>query len=304
MQKGLDREGWPRWATLLAFAAVAFPLNLVLAIVTIRITVMRGIDREEIQDALGDIGSTSGEFAGLPLALLRNGFRDEVWWLVVAFAFVLTQVVFLAPWVGPRPKVGNGPGWPLWFSAVSAGLVAALVAAGLMYGLGEGLGQVAMRVLPVWPEPEATIELIQRSTDADDWIVALPLFALLPLWILTGTLLLRITSPADPMRPEIQLRRLLAGSMASIVLVIPFDALARRKTDCYCATGTWWSLCVGFLALIWIAGPTAVLLLNRRRRLALRREACLECGYSRRGQAGSRCVECGTEFPEATRIGA
>jgi hypothetical protein len=300
---GRDRSGWPRWATLLAFAVVAYPVNFVIGYVAIRISIMRDLGDEEVRSASREIGEFVVGFASYPMAVLRNGFDDTTWWLFYGLVFLLTQLVFLAPWVGPRPKVGNGPGWPPWFSAASAGLVAAVVGVGLMVGLFEGLGQLSIWAMSPVSESQRKHGLNELAKLSDGLIFVFLFFSLFPLWILIGTLLLRITSPADPMRPEIQLRRLFAGSAASIVLVIPFDALARRKTDCYCATGTWWSLCVGFLALIWIAGPSVVLLLNRRRRLALRREACLECGYSRRGQRGPRCVECGTDFPDPTPTG-
>lgn len=284
---------------LAAFAAVAFPVNLVLGTVLLRFSLIERFAGGETDRAARDVI----EFLGrLPVALLE-GNAETVSVIVAALAFLASQILFLAPWASWRPGIGTGPGWPLGVSAATAGLVGAALAVGLAYGLGEALMQLLITGLPDDAWGRQAVDVLDRAPVFRSapvptrWLLLAPLVGLVPLWILCGVLLARVTTDADPRRPEVQLRRLLAGSLASIVLMIPFDALARKRGACVCTTGTWISLCIGFLALVWLAGPGVVLLLSRRRRLAWRREACLACGYSRRGQAGDRCPECGTPHP-------
>jgi hypothetical protein len=216
--------------------------------------------------------------------------------VLVALGFLASQLVFLLPWTGGRPRIGSGPGRSLWWSAAAAAFVGAAISVGLVYGLGEALFQLATLGAPRGSGTMEAVSAIQDSVAFGEWLVALPLLGLVPLWILWGAVLSRVAAAADPLRGELQLRRLFATSFASIVLVIPFDVLARRRGACICATGSWVSLCIGFAALLWLAGPAVLMFLSRRQRRAWRREICLACGYARRGQAGARCSECGTTF--------
>lgn len=291
--------GRSRWGTLAAFAVVAFPLNLVFGALILRFSMIEPLSGSAGPESGRAVVEVLGQLRAWPLELLR-GDGLAVTALAAASVFLASQLAFLVPWASWRPEIGTGPGWPLGLSAASAGLVGATLAVGLAYGLGEALVQVMITGLPRDAWGNQAVDVLDRGPIAavgpvsTQWLLVAPLLGLVPLWILCGTLLARVTADADPIRPEVQLRRLLAGSVASIVLMIPFDALAKRRGACVCTTGTWIALCIGFLALLWIAGPAVVLLLNRRTRLEWRREACVACGYPRRGRAGDRCSECGT----------
>ncbi len=299
MSRDPDETRWTARRTLVAFAAIAVPVNLVLGAVLVRLSIVDDLSPGQLREAARDVLRFLLEFPSLCL----DGSGEAIVVLIVAAAFLASQVLFLVPWVDPRPSWGSSSGWPLGVSAASAGLVGAALSVALAYGLGEALAQVLITGLPraVWGNQ--AVDLLDRGPFSrigpvsPEWLLIAPLFGLVPLWILSGVLLARVTTDADPRRPDVQLRRLLAGSVASIVLMIPFDALARKRGACICTTGTWISLCIGFLALLWLAGPAVVLLLNRRRRLAWRREACLACGYPRQGRSGTRCSECGTPDP-------
>lgn len=299
MARDPEETRWTARRTLVAFAAIAAPLNLALGAAVVRLSIVDNLTPRQLREAARDVLRFLLDFPSLCL----DGSGEAIVVLIVAAAFLASQMLFLLPWIDPRPSWGTSTGWPLGVSAASAGLVGATLAVGLAYGLGESLAQVLITGLPREIRASQALDLLDRGPFArivpvsPEWMLIAPLVGLVPLWILCGFLLARVTTDADPRRPNVQVRRLLAGSVASIVLMIPFDALARKRGACICTTGTWISLCIGFLALLWLAGPAVVLLLNRRRRLAWRREACLACGYSRHGRSGIRCSECGTPFP-------
>jgi hypothetical protein len=288
------RSGWPRWATLAVLGAVTVPVNILLSVLFLRLSVIefRGDLGGEVLDAGRDIANFAVEW---PMAVVRGD--GEAWMIILpALGLLAAQAVFLLPWTGGPPRIGSGPGRSLWWSTAVAAFVGAAISVGLVYGLVEGLYQLMSAGVPREISGEQALAAFQRAVPGGTWLLALPLLGLVPVWILWGVLLSRLTAAADPLRGERQLRRLFATSLASIVLVIPFDVLARRRGACMCATGTWLSLCIGFAALLWLAGPAVVLFLSRQRRRAWRREICLACGYARRGQTGVRCSECGTEF--------
>ena len=59
---------------------------------------------------------------------------------------------------------------------------------------------------------------------------------------------------------------LLGGTIAEVIVVLPLDIMVRRRTDCYCATGSFWTLCLSAWALLWLTGPGIVLALTSKRR--------------------------------------
>ena len=85
------------------------------------------------------------------------------------------------------------------------------------------------------------------------------------------------------------------GYQGRVLAVIPIDIMVRRRTDCYCATGTFYSLVITILAAIWLGGPgVAILYLRRRRRLA--NVSCVRCGYPKGPSPSPLCPECGYEW--------
>ena len=81
------------------------------------------------------------------------------------------------------------------------------------------------------------------------------------------------------------------AALGTIALLI-----VRRRTDCFCATGSFLSLGYCLMVLVWFCGPWAVLFFTREERSRWSRRACPGCGYVRRSEA-TRCSECGREFP-------
>lgn len=87
---------------------------------------------------------------------------------------------------------------------------------------------------------------------------------------------------------------LFIGTVFEAAAVIPLDVMVRRKSDCYCSEGSFWSLVV--LAGVGFAtfGPAVYLLPIGRRRKRLVEGCCPVCGYDMSGvRTADRCSECG-----------
>jgi hypothetical protein len=93
---------------------------------------------------------------------------------------------------------------------------------------------------------------------------------------------------------------LLGGTILEVVVVLPLDILVRRRTDCYCATGSFWTLCLSAWALLWLTGPGIVLALTSKRRRLWWDAHCMQCGYEKGPSPGERCPECGFEWSQGT----
>lgn len=92
-------------------------------------------------------------------------------------------------------------------------------------------------------------------------------------------------------------RVLVAGTVLELLITIPIDVQIRRRTNCYCGEGTFFSLAIGLTAVLWAFGPgVAILFLIRQRQRLLEAGRCLQCGYSLQGLESDRCPECGTRF--------
>ena len=95
-------------------------------------------------------------------------------------------------------------------------------------------------------------------------------------------------------------RILIAGTILELIITIPIDVQVRRRTQCYCNEGTFFSLIFGLSAILWTFGPgVAILFFVRRRQLIEASGRCRQCGYDLRGLDSCRCPECGTLFRTA-----
>ena len=72
---------------------------------------------------------------------------------------------------------------------------------------------------------------------------------------------------------------LLGGTIVELLVVLPIDIMVRRRTNCYCVTGTFAAIALSALSIIWLAGPGAVLALRSGRHRAWRETHCERCGY-------------------------
>ncbi len=212
---------------------------------------------------------------------------EPAWWawcVVPVLLLVGTQALFVVPLF----KVDLQPARRS--RSVLVGLVmAAVVAAALTVGLACGF----LELLNLW---EGRIEhlLAQRAWG---WPITLPLFV--TSWILWSAVFVVFTRKK---RHAGLLGRLvtilLAGTVVEALAVIPIDIMVRRRTDCYCATGTFYALLIATLAAMWLSGPgVAILYLRRRRRMAA--VSCVHCGYPKGPSPGPLCPECGYAWEAA-----
>ena len=104
--------------------------------------------------------------------------------------------------------------------------------------------------------------------------------------------------------PESQLSRLanaiFIGTLIEAVITIPIYVMVRRKSNCYCAEGSFWSLIIfGSVGLVAL-GPAMYLLPIGKRRRRLTDGCCPACGYDLRSTPEApRCPECGAGWRDA-----
>lgn len=104
--------------------------------------------------------------------------------------------------------------------------------------------------------------------------------------------------------PESQLSRLanaiFIGTLIEAVITIPIYVMVRRKSMCYCAEGSFWSLIIfGSVGLVAL-GPAMYLLPIGKRRRRLTDGCCPACGYDLRSTPEApRCPECGAGWRES-----
>lgn len=172
-------------------------------------------------------------------------------------------------------------GIPIMLSLVMLGLIAALICTGAALALAEAIEQLT------------TFEFSTAG-----WAVMSGCAVVGP-WAL-GTLLLRayLRAGARLRTPEWALTRvsrwLFAGSVVELVATIPLDVMVRRRSSCYCAEGTFWSLLLAATAGFAALGPMIFLLPIARRRERAFQGLCPSCGYDRRSLAhDTPCPECG-----------
>ncbi len=76
-------------------------------------------------------------------------------------------------------------------------------------------------------------------------------------------------------------------------MVVHIDVMVRRRTYCYCGSGTFFSLCFSAIAIVWLTGPGIVIALTSRRRRLVRTTHCANCGQPKGPSPGLNCPECG-----------
>ncbi len=206
-----------------------------------------------------------------------DGLRTLGVWAAVLVAL---QGALLLPLRRPAPMREKGHSF--WLSA----LVAALLAGGLLAG-------AVFTALELVPAPNHD-SAFHAAMDSDLWWVAL-LAPLAAGWL--AALPLVVAFSARALR-ETWLGRLSAllftGSVLELLAVIPVDVMVRRRTDCHCATGTFFALVLSLSVGLAALGPAAAIPLIARRRRRWWKGRCTVCGYPRQGLAHTdRCPECG-----------
>ncbi|MEQ8850631.1 MAG: hypothetical protein RIB32_02490 [Phycisphaerales bacterium] len=136
-------------------------------------------------------------------------------------------------------------------------------------------------------------------------LTALALIVLAPTWCVFSILIILFTrrGPRERVLSRVA-SSLFLGTVLEVLAIIPLDVMIRRRSDCYCATGTFialiWSAPVGLFAL----GPLIVLPLLRRRRKRYYLQRCDACQADMRGCLDAdRCPSCGAGWSGRETLG-
>ena len=237
-----------------------------------------------------------GDDAGAYVDLLQWWWTEPTYWIhlaVIVPVLVGTQVLFLLPIAPMEFHVGKPRS--LRCTIVLAGLVAAILTLAcamsvvalvqLIFGWLDDFG-MALFVGPhgaAMADPELYAE----------WAFLIPLVCLLASWLLWSMAIgvfMRRGQPVDRVRRLVGV--LFAGTLIELVLILPLEAMVRRRADCYCATGSFQGLVGGCIAALWLLGPMACVILIKRRPGWWARH-CQRCGYDKTASSGDRCPECG-----------
>ena len=224
-----------------------------------------------------------------------NDFLDDLsemllsieWWLRVGVTAVLAvgiQAVFVIPVMGRRP-----PKAPRSRSLIISLIIAAAVAGSLTFGLFMAFTEFAMTVLDFNSDFEDPTGGVLIATFAlGSWAFWSALLLIFCRGIWADRILGRIVG------------LLIAGSLLEVLIVLPLDIMVRRRTDCYCFSGTLFALCIAAVGTLWLAGPGIVIALMSRKHHRWREQNCFRCGYAKGPSPGTVCPECGSQWSNAS----
>lgn len=215
------------------------------------------------------------------------------WISMVVLTGVITfaQGMMLVP--VRKPGLTGRGGRSVRLTLLIAGVGWALLSLSLILTLLSGVA-----ALGTWDWVERQFGPVLPMEIPDGVIWAMLITTAFVCWLVPTLLLFIFTRRGE--REDVMTRianYLLLGTAAEALLVIPIDAMLRRKTECYCAEGSFYGLmflgAVGTLA----AGPAIVLPLFARRRRGWYRTHCGSCGYDMSGSMdASQCPECGKRW--------
>jgi len=242
---------------------------------------------------VGDDGNRS---AGKILHDIGRGLRDWDYLgpaFTIAAVITLTQGVFLFPVFRLRPPQGIRSK-SLTFSLLIGTVVAALLTTGLLVGLSELVASMATGVYTKSP----WIHYGGGEDMGDYPSIMIAAGAGLVLCWCGWSFLLFVYSRhlwADRALGRL-VSQLFGGTIIGLMVIIPIDVMVKKRTDCYCHTGTFWSLLIGATGALWLSGPGIYFLVTAKKRRLFRKAYCGQCGYLKGPSPGKRCSECGFEW--------
>lgn len=220
-------------------------------------------------------------------------FDDTAWWAycgVPVLVLVASQAVFL--WPLRDGAVRSKPdGKPLMRMLVIVGFVGAAMTLALFVGL-------AATAQLIWSyqtgEDPADYDIGQSG-----FVLALVMAGVLVIasWVF-WTFVLYQFAARQPKATRFSrlVGMLLAGTVVETLVILPVDIMMRRRTECYCGTGTFYSLCFSAWALFWLAGPGAFLAVTSKRRRAWEAGCCVKCWHVKGPSPAAVCPECGHDW--------
>ncbi|MBC8309981.1 MAG: hypothetical protein ISR75_01900 [Phycisphaerales bacterium] len=239
------------------------------------------------------VAAFSGAFLAYDLGLDSNEYI-----IIASLFFVATQAIFVLPIVKP-PKVAS-KGMPLKISVLMAGFIgttlcvifaSAVISIVLTLILGKNGEGDSWGIAPLL---YSCIWIFDGGFEPE---MSYPILFIFISWVIWSTLLFIfiLRGKRDP-SPLVKLTGwLFAGSLVELLLSIPLFLMVRRKTDCYCATGSFGALIMSVFTSLWLFGPFMVILLVWRKR-PWSKDHCVHCGYPKRVSGANVCSECGIEL--------
>ena len=260
----------PRRWTIVVVLALAYLLMVMVA----GTVLVRLLASESLSDA-----APHRVFRDVCEAMFEPG-----WWLwigLMAVVFVALQLLFVVPLIAKQPPMGKRP------KRLLLSLLTAIAISGAMLG--------AFSAAP------SELARLYASDLISEHIAMLVLIAFFVVsWALWSFALYVFTRGIWPDRAIARMvGLLLGGTIVETITVIPIDVMIRRRTDCYCFSGSFLSLCLAGFVLMWLAGPGFVLALTTKKHRMWRERHCTRCGYAKGPSPGERCPECGLAWVDA-----
>lgn len=222
---------------------------------------------------------------------------SAAWWSYCVWPSIIlvaTQLLFLWPIRGGRVRA-RPDGKPLLMMVIAAGFVGAVLTIALFSGIG-GLIQLLWSV-STGKDPS---DFDAAMSEAVAWIILL--VALVCSWTVWTIVLWRFAARRASSRAADRIAGLLLkGTLAEIIVLLPLDIMMRRRTDCYCGTGSFYAMCFSAWALLWLCGPGAYLAVTSKRRREWALLHCDRCGYEKGPSPGGQCPECGYAWSDGSR---
>jgi hypothetical protein len=273
-----------RWLILIAIVPAYMALLAWVMTLCVLLMIVDATDRSDVIEFMFSPGKWE---LNNPVILLGIGIPVTL--------LVITQIAFLLPVMRVRFPAG-GRARSLRVSLVSAGFVAALLTAGLLAGV-YTFSQILVSTANGRPGDPLDVEVL------DEAVVATALgITLIMSWVVWSLVLMafarrRVGSGVLSRT----IGYILGGTLIEVGLVLPIDIMIRRRTNCYCGSGTFWALCVAGWALLWLSGPGIVVAIASRRRHPWWDLHCESCGYQKGPKPSDKCPECGHAWEVKSR---
>ena len=232
---------------------------------------------------------TKQEFRDLSKYLV-DMFSDWEWWNdagIIAIIAVVIQAIFVIPVLWKKP-----PKSPQSRSLKVSIIIAAAVTCSLSLGLFFAVEEFSRTVL------ETRFEI---DNPYGGWLL---LIIILGIWTFWSAVLLVFCKGiwADRLLGRV-VGLLIAGTILEFLIVLPLDIMVRRRTNCFCYTGTMFALCIATMGTLWLAGPGIVIALMSKKHRQWRESHCFRCGYAKGPSPGPVCPECGFDWSDAKKAG-
>jgi hypothetical protein len=234
-----------------------------------------------------------------------NPWKEAGPWIYAVIStavIVASQIIFIIPMATP-PKLTT-KGRSLRLQMLMAGLlgtiltvVFAMLVASFITSIvldqakEDGWGYAFMLFSGVWILELGNIEL----EDLQDPMFLGNVGFIFTTWCIWSSLLWKHIkrSKHDPGVLANFTGKLFAGSLVEILLSIPLFVMVKRKTNCYCDTGSFGAMIMSVMACLWLFGPFMFIVLVWRKR-PWTRTHCFACGYPRKIKKANICSECGS----------